>query len=96
LETGVNNTIIVTEGSANPLVSCVASVIGVLRLGMMDEKDFKKHLRDLAHGHHHPEEHDWAPDASAAKADRAVGTKRSQSSGRSVRTPKRRKQGGKS
>jgi hypothetical protein len=25
----------------------------------MDEKDFKKHLRDLAHGHHHPEEHDW-------------------------------------
>jgi hypothetical protein len=28
----------------------------------MDEKDFKKHLRDLAHGHHHPEEHDWAAD----------------------------------
>ncbi len=25
----------------------------------MDEKDFKKHLKDLAHGHHHPEEHDW-------------------------------------
>jgi len=25
----------------------------------MDEKDFKKHLQDLAHGHHHPEEHDW-------------------------------------
>jgi hypothetical protein len=27
----------------------------------MDEKDFKKHLKDLAHGHHHPEEHDWTP-----------------------------------
>ncbi|HLK48465.1 MAG TPA: hypothetical protein VKT49_10040 [Bryobacteraceae bacterium] len=26
----------------------------------MDELDFKRHLRDLAHGHHHPEEHDWA------------------------------------
>jgi hypothetical protein len=25
----------------------------------MDEKQFKKHLSDLAHGHHHPEEHDW-------------------------------------
>ena len=25
----------------------------------MDEKEFKKHLQDLAHGHHHPEEHDW-------------------------------------
>jgi hypothetical protein len=26
----------------------------------MDDKDFRKHLRDLAHGHHHPEEHDWS------------------------------------
>jgi hypothetical protein len=25
----------------------------------MEEKAFKKHLQDLAHGHHHPEEHDW-------------------------------------
>jgi hypothetical protein len=25
----------------------------------VDEKDFKKHLQDLAQGHHHPEEHDW-------------------------------------
>ena len=25
----------------------------------MDEKDFRKHLTDLAHGHHHAEEHDW-------------------------------------
>ena len=26
----------------------------------MDDKQFRKHLADLAHGHHHPEEHDWA------------------------------------
>jgi hypothetical protein len=32
----------------------------------MDEKDFKKHLKDLAEGHHHPEEHDWAGDAGAS------------------------------
>jgi hypothetical protein len=30
----------------------------------MDEKDFKKHLADLAHGHHHPEEHDWEPNTA--------------------------------
>jgi hypothetical protein len=34
----------------------------------MDEKDFKKHLQDLAHGHHHPEEHDWGSAAGAARA----------------------------
>ncbi len=32
----------------------------------MDEKDFKKHLQDLAHGHHHPEEHDW-PETGAVR-----------------------------
>jgi hypothetical protein len=40
----------------------------------MDEKDFKKHLQDPAHGHHHPEEHDWGSDARTkepAKVDRA-------------------------
>jgi hypothetical protein len=25
----------------------------------MNEAEFKRHLKDLAHGHHHPEEHDW-------------------------------------
>lgn len=35
---------------------------------VMDEKDFKKHLKDLAHGHHHPEEHDWASEPAASKA----------------------------
>jgi hypothetical protein len=37
----------------------------------MDEKDFKKHLRDLAHGHHHPAEHDWGPVAAPAVKKKA-------------------------
>jgi hypothetical protein len=32
----------------------------------MDEKDFKKHLKELAQGHHHPEEHDW-PEGGAVR-----------------------------
>jgi len=36
----------------------------VLGSACMDEKDFKKHLQDLAHGHHHPEEHDWVDGAA--------------------------------
>ena len=48
----------------------------------MDEKQFKKHLADLAHGHHHPEEHDWdddtrtAPDIEAGAAAGAARTKK--------------------
>jgi len=34
----------------------------------MDEKHFKKHLADLAHGHHHPDEHDWGPEATGVAA----------------------------
>lgn len=40
----------------------------------MDEKDFKRHLKDLVHGHHHPEEHDWAgePGVKSAKKKSAA------------------------
>jgi hypothetical protein len=38
----------------------------------LDEKDFKEHLRDLAHGHHHPEEHDW--DTNTRKTSESVVT----------------------
>ena len=41
----------------------------------MDEKDFKKHLKDLAHGHHHPEEHDWDTGAAPAKGKTAAKAK---------------------
>jgi hypothetical protein len=33
----------------------------------MDNRDFKKHLSNLVHGHHHPEEHDWGSDTAATK-----------------------------
>jgi hypothetical protein len=32
----------------------------------MNEREFKQHLKDLVHGHHHPEEHHWN-DASTPK-----------------------------
>src|SRR5215469_18344012 len=31
----------------------------------MDDKAFRKHLAALVHGHHHPEEHDWAGEGRA-------------------------------
>jgi hypothetical protein len=34
----------------------------------MNELEFKRHLKDLAHGHHHPEEHDWSQQPGGAKA----------------------------
>ncbi len=55
----------------------------------MDEKDFKKHLADLAHGHHHPEEHDWSPDRPAPKSARHTSANRRQSRP-AARKPKRR------
>lgn len=35
----------------------------------MDEKDFKEHLKDLAHGHHHPDEHDWPANGTVKVVD---------------------------
>jgi len=31
----------------------------------MNDLEFKHHLKDLVHGHHHPEEHDWKTAAPA-------------------------------
>jgi len=57
----------------------------------MDEKDFKEHLKDLAHGHHHPEEHDWAPDGKAQAAkEPAKATRARRQKGRTTRKTKRR------
>jgi len=50
----------------------------------MDEKDFKKHLRDLVHGHHHPEEHDWSQTGQPVKRARKP------KSTKSVKTPGRK------
>jgi hypothetical protein len=38
----------------------------IARKRIVNEREFKQHLKDLAHGHHHPEEHDWQ-NAGAAK-----------------------------
>jgi hypothetical protein len=42
----------------------------------MNELEFKRHLKDLAHGHHHPEEHDWETTPAAAKKTSAGKTAR--------------------
>lgn len=55
----------------------------------MDEKDFKKHLKDLAHGHHHPEEHDW--DTGAAPAKGKTGAKAAQKPAKKAAKKKRAK-----
>jgi hypothetical protein len=51
----------------------------------MDDKEFKKHLQDLVHGHHHPEEHDWSPGS-----DEPAVTKQRKPAKSAVRKPKRR------
>jgi hypothetical protein len=33
----------------------------------MNEVEFKRHLRDMVHGHHHPDEHDWDPQPNASR-----------------------------
>jgi hypothetical protein len=35
---------------------------------LMNELEFKRHLKDLAHGHHRPEEHDWADTPASASS----------------------------
>jgi hypothetical protein len=57
----------------------------------MDEKDFKKHLKDLAHDRHHPEEHDWGRDTGTAKANEPAKASRGGPAKRTVtRKAKRR------
>jgi len=55
----------------------------------MDEKDFKKHLADLAHGHHHVEEHDWSPDSPVSKGGAHADHKRARPRA-AAKKPKRR------
>jgi hypothetical protein len=37
----------------------------------MNDEEFKKHLKDLAQGHHHPEEHEWT-EPSPTGAEKAT------------------------
>ena len=55
----------------------------------MDEKTFKKHLKDLAEGHHHPEEHDWDAAAPAKKAPAKKASTKAPSPKRSAKRAKK-------
>lgn len=57
----------------------------------MDEKTFKKHLKDLAEGHHHPEEHDWGATAPAKKAPAKKASAKAAPPKRSAKGTKRSK-----
>ncbi|HLK64623.1 MAG TPA: hypothetical protein VKU19_14360 [Bryobacteraceae bacterium] len=48
----------------------------------MNDLEFKRHLKDLAHGHHHPEEHDW--DQPPAKPKKVASAKAAASKGRTA------------
>jgi hypothetical protein len=53
----------------------------------MNELEFKRHLKDLAHGHHHPEEHDWTeqPAHAATKGPAAKSAAKKTTSRKSAR-----------
>ena len=55
----------------------------------MNELEFKRHLKDLAHGHHHPEEHDWSQQSGGAKP--AARAKSAGTGQRASRKPPRKK-----
>jgi len=42
----------------------------------MNELEFKRHLKELVHGHHHPEEHDWDPTAAPKRTASHAAKKR--------------------
>jgi len=51
----------------------------------MNDLDFKRHLKDLVHGHHHPEEHDWERPAVAPKTTRRAKASASKPARRAAR-----------
>jgi len=53
----------------------------------MNELEFKRHIKDLVHGRHHPEEHDWKE--PGAKRSSASGVKRLLQKRTRKRVPKR-------
>jgi hypothetical protein len=45
----------------------------------MDEKQFKRHLKDLVRGHHNVAEHDWSPAKGKASSKTAKAARRKRS-----------------
>jgi hypothetical protein len=60
----------------------------------MDDKAFRKHLKDLAEGHHHPEEHDWAGEAKSPPAGPAAARKAGKAKSASKAPAKRKRESG--
>jgi hypothetical protein len=56
----------------------------------MDEKDFKKHLKELAHGQHHAEEHDWPEGGEVRTVDEPEKTAAAPAKKNVARKPRRR------
>jgi hypothetical protein len=57
----------------------------------MNDADFKRHLKDLAHGHHHPEEHDWSSTPGATAPRKTATSKAATSKPRTRRKTAKRK-----
>jgi hypothetical protein len=53
----------------------------------MNDLEFRRHLKDLVHGHHHPEEHDW--DQKPAVARKTAPVKRATAKRRAGRKSSR-------
>ncbi len=57
----------------------------------MNDAQFKHHLKDLAHGHHHPEEHDWNHQATGGKAPPKNAAKSTPKAAAKRKAPSRKK-----
>jgi hypothetical protein len=55
----------------------------------MNELEFKKHLKDLVQGHHHPEEHDWNQQIVRSAKTRAGGNARAKKNSRPRRSKRK-------
>ena len=49
----------------------------------VNELEFKHHLKDMVHGHHHPEEHDWNENPKKAAPKKAPVARKQSKKGRS-------------
>jgi hypothetical protein len=57
----------------------------------MNELEFKRHLKDLVHGHHHPEEHDWSGGVAPSPAKKARSAAKPSTNRKRAKTPSKKK-----
>jgi len=56
---------------------------------LMNELEFKLHLKDLVHGQHHPEEHDWVEPAPTTR--KAAGAPKTRAKRKAPKKPAKRR-----